>query len=93
MQQIASVQVLRAIAAIAVVACHYGLFYSQSLGNPNAVTMLAFRGAGVGLAIAIALSVALALAVYYAFERPVTRALRNVAAVRAKRKSVEPMVA
>ena len=49
MQTISSVQVLRAIAALSVVACHYGLFYSQSLGNPKALTALAFGEAGVDL--------------------------------------------
>ena len=49
MQTITSVQVLRAIAALSVVACHYGLFYSQSLGDPKAITALAFGEAGVDL--------------------------------------------
>lgn len=49
MQQITSVQVLRAVAALGVVACHYGLFYSQSLGNPLAITTLTFGEAGVDL--------------------------------------------
>ncbi len=49
MQTIASVQVLRAIAALGVVATHYGLFVSQSLGNPLAITTLAFGEAGVDL--------------------------------------------
>ncbi len=49
MQTITSVQVLRAAAALGVVATHYGLFYSQALGNPTAVTTLAFGEAGVDL--------------------------------------------
>lgn len=49
MQTIASVQVLRAIAALGVVATHYGLFYSQSLGDPQAITIFAFGEAGVDL--------------------------------------------
>ena len=49
MQTITSVQVLRAVAALGVVACHYGLFYSQSLGDPRAIMILNFGEAGVDL--------------------------------------------